>query len=75
MIFILFLLPLLILLFSFLVLYNAGRNLKEKLTIFLYNSENTGKGSSNLIIILRISFWVSLIICLWMIITIIRHKG
>ena len=50
MIFILFLLPLLILLFSFLVLFNAGRNLKEKFTVFLYNPENTGKGSSNLMI-------------------------
>jgi len=75
MILVLFLLPLLVLFFSFLVLSNAGRTFKEKLTIFLFNPENTGKGSSNLIIVLRISFWLSLFICLWMIISIIRHKG
>jgi len=71
----LFLVPLLLLLFSFLVLSNAGRNLKEKFTIFFVNPENTGKGSSNLIVLLRIIFWLSLFICLWMIISIIRHKG
>jgi len=71
----LFMVPLLMLTFSFLVLSNAGRSFKEKLTIFICNPENTGKGSSNLIIILRISFWLSLFICLWMIISIIRHKG
>ena len=71
----LFMIPLLMLIFSFLVLSNAGRSFKEKLTIFIFNPKNTGKGSSNLIIILRISFWLSLIICLWMIISIIRHRG
>ena len=70
-----FLVPLLILIFSFLVLSNAGRSFKEKLTIFIYNPENTGKGSSNLITVLRVSFWLSLFICVWMIISIIRHKG
>ena len=67
--------PFLLLLFSFLVLSNAGRSFKEKLTIFICNPENTGKGSSSLIMVLRISFWLSLFICLWMIISIIRHKG
>jgi hypothetical protein len=67
--------PFLLLLFSFLVLSNAGRNLKEKLTIFIYNPENTGKGSSNLIMVLRIIFWISLFICVRMIISIIRHQG
>ena len=71
----LFMVPFLLLLFSFLVLSNAGRSFKEKLTIFIFNPENTGKGSSNLIIVLRISFWLSLFICLWMIISIIRHRG
>lgn len=71
----LFMVPFLIFLFSFLVLSNAGRNPKEKLTIFICNPENTGKGSSNLIVVLRIIFWLSLFICLWMIISIIRHKG
>ena len=75
MIFILFLLPLLMLFFSFLVLSNTGRSFKEKLTIFIYNPGNTGKDSSNLIVVLRISFLLSLFICLWMIISIIRHKG
>ena len=71
----LLMIPFLMLLFSFLVLSNAGRSFKEKLTIFICNPENIGKGSSGLIIILRISFWLSLFICLWMIISIIRHKG
>ena len=31
-----FMMPFLLLLFSFLVLFNAGRNLKEKLTIFIF---------------------------------------
>ena len=71
----LFMIPLLTLIFSSLVLFNAGRNFKEKLTIFICNPENTGKKSTNLIMVLRISFWLSLFICLWGIISIIRHKG
>ena len=59
----LFMVPFLLLLFSFLVLSNAGRNLKEKLTIFIFNPENTGKGSSDLMTVLRIIFWISLFIC------------
>lgn len=70
-----FMVPFLLFLFSFLVLVNAGRNLKEKLTIFLVNPENTGEGSSDLMTALRAVFWVSLFICLWLIISIIRHKG
>ena len=71
----LFMVPFFLLLFSFLVLVNAGRNLKEKLTIFLFNPENTGKGSSDLMTVFRAVFWISLFICLWLIISIIRHKG
>jgi hypothetical protein len=71
----LFMVPFLLLLFSSLVLSNAGRSFKEKFIIFIYNPENTGKESSNLIVVLRIIFWLSLFICLWMIISIIRHKG
>jgi len=71
----LFMVPFFLLLFSFLVLSNTGRTLKEKFTIFIYNPENTGKGSSGLMTVLRGVFWVSLFICLWMIISIIRHKG
>lgn len=71
---ILLMVPFLLLIFSFLVLFNAGRSFKEKLTIFFYNPETTGKGSSNMIMILRISFWSFLFICVWMIISIIRHK-
>lgn len=72
---ILFTVPFLLLLFSFLVLSNAGRNLKEKLTVFLFNPKNTGKDSSGLMTVLRAVFWISLFICLWLIISIIRHKG
>ena len=71
----LFMVPFFLFLFSFLVLVNAGRNLKEKLTIFLFNPENTGKGSSDLMTVLRAVFWISLFICLWLIISITRHKG
>ncbi len=51
----LFMVPFLLLLFSFLVLSNAGRNLKEKLTIFLLNPEDADKRSSGMITALRIS--------------------
>jgi hypothetical protein len=71
---VLFLLPFLILLFSFLVLSYAGRNIKEKLTIFLYNPEDTGKDSSGLMNILRVSFWISFLVSSWIIIGIIRSK-
>jgi len=71
---VLFLLPFLILLFSFLVLTYAGRNIKEKLTILFYNPENTGKDSSGLMNVLRVSFWISLLLSSWIIIGIIRSK-
>jgi hypothetical protein len=74
MILILSLLPFLILLFSFLVLFNAGRNLKEKLTIFLLNPDDVPKGSSGLMAVLRIIFWISFFLSAWIIIGILRHK-
>jgi hypothetical protein len=75
MVLILFLIPFLTLIFSFLVLSYAGRNLKEKLTIFLFNPENDGKGSSDLIMVLRVVFWISLFLSAWIIIGTVRHKG
>lgn len=75
MIFILFLLPFLLLLFSFLVLSNAGRNLKEKLTIFIFNPEDASKGSSDLMTVLRIIFWISIFLSVWIITGLARHAG
>ena len=71
----LFMVPFLLLLFSFLVLSNAGRNLKEKLTIFIFNPEDAAKGSSGLMTVLRIIFWISLFLSVWIIISLVRHKG
>jgi len=71
----LFMVPFLLLLFSFLVLFNAGRNLKEKLTIFFFNPENTGKVSSGPMTVLRAVFWISFFVCLWLIVSMIRYKG
>jgi hypothetical protein len=64
-----------LLLFSFLVLSNAGRNLKEKLTIFLLNPENADKRSSGMITVLRAVFWISLFLSAWIIISLARHRG
>ncbi len=72
MILILFLVPFITLLFTALVLSYTGRNLKEKLTIFLYNPEDAGKGPPNMITVLRIGFWLSLFLSS---LVIIRHKG
>jgi len=69
-----FMVPFLLLVFSFLVLFNAGRNLKEKFTIFLLNPEDALKGSSGLMAVLRIIFWISLFLSAWIIIGILRYK-
>ncbi len=61
------LLPFLTLLFSALVLGNAGRNLKEKITLFFYSPEDTGKESAALIAALRFFFWISLLVSGWVI--------
>ncbi len=71
----LFLAPFLMLLFSFLVLSNAGRNFKEKFTIFLFNPENAGKGSSGTMTVLRIIFWLSLLLSGWVIAGLAWHAG
>jgi len=63
----LFMIPFLLLVFSFLVLFNAGRNLKEKLTIFILNPEDASKGSSGPISFLRMIFWISLFLSVWII--------
>ena len=75
MIFVLLAMPFLVLVFSILVLTNTGRNFKEKLTVFLYNPEDAGKGSSGLMTALRIGFWISLFLCIWILSGIIRHRG
>jgi hypothetical protein len=67
--------PFLLLLFSFLVLSYAGRNLKEKLTIFIFNPEDAPKGSSGLVTVLRIIFWISLFLSVWIITGLAGHAG
>ena len=71
----LFMIPFLLLVFSFLVLFNAGRNLKEKLTIFILNPEDASNGSSDPISFLRIIFWISLFLSVWIITGLAGHKG
>ena len=71
----LFMVPFLLFLFSFLVLSNAGRNLKEKLTIFIFNPEDASGGSSGPMTVLRIIFWISLFLCVWIITGLAGHKG
>jgi len=71
----LFMVPFLLLLFSFLVLSYTGRNLKEKLTIFIFNPEDASKGSSDLMTVLRIIFWVSLFLSVSIINGLAGHAG
>ncbi|MDH4231943.1 MAG: hypothetical protein OEW04_07915 [Nitrospirota bacterium] len=71
---VLFSIPFLVFLFSFLVLTYAGRNFREKFTILLYNPDDVGRDSSGLINVLRVSFWISFLVSSWIIIGIIRSK-
>jgi len=75
MILMLFLVPFLLLFFSSLVLFSATRGLKEKLTIFLFNPENSDKGSSDTIVVLRIIFWISLFLSIWITMGVILRRG
>jgi hypothetical protein len=72
MILVLGLLPFLTLLFSALVLGNAGRNLKEKITLFFFSPADTARESAKSIAALRFFFWVSLFVSAWMIYSIFR---
>ena len=71
----LFMVPFLLLLFSFLVLSYAGRNLKEKLTIFIFNPDDSTRGSSGMMTVLRIIFWISLFLSVWIITGLAGHAG
>jgi hypothetical protein len=71
----LFMVPFLLLLFSFLVLSNTGRNLKEKLTIFIFNPEDAPASSSGMMKVLRIIFWLSLFLSAWIITGLAGHAG
>lgn len=72
MILVLGLLPFLILLISALILGNAGRNYKEKITLFFFSPGDIDKESSALIAALRFFFWVSLLVSSWMIYRVLR---
>ena len=69
----LFMVPFLLFLFSFLVLSNAGRNFKEKLTILFFNPEDAPESSSGMITVLRIIFWISLFLSAWIIAGLAGH--
>ena len=72
MILVLGLLPFLTLLISALILGNAGRNYKEKITLFFFSPEDTDRESANLIAALRFFFWISLLVSAWMIYRVLR---
>ena len=59
------LLPFFVLLISTLVLGNAGRNPKEKVTLFFYSPRDVERDSANLLIFLRAAFWISLLLSAW----------
>ncbi len=67
MILVLGLLPFFIVLISALILGNAGRNSKEKVTLFFYTPGDVEKDSANLLIYLRAAFWISLFLSVWLI--------
>lgn len=72
MILVLGLLPFLTLLISALILGNAGRDHKEKLTLFFYSPEDTDKESYALIAALRFFFWISLLVSAWIVYGVLR---
>lgn len=72
MILVLGLLPFFTLLISALILGNAGRNYKEKITLFFFSPGDTDKESLTLINVLRFFFWLSLLASAWMIYALLR---
>ncbi|HSB31378.1 MAG TPA: hypothetical protein VLD55_07225 [Candidatus Sulfobium mesophilum] len=72
MILVLGLLPFFTLLISALILGNAGRNAREKITLFFYSPDDTDKDSSKLIAALRFCFWISLFVSVWMVYTVLK---
>ncbi len=68
MILVLGLLPFFIVLISALVLGNAGRNNKEKVTLFFYTPGDVDKDSVTLLLYLRAAFWISLFLSFWLIV-------
>ncbi len=73
MILVLGLLPFFTLLICAIILGNAGRNIKEKITLFFYSPDDVDKGSVNIIIGLRFFFWASLLLSAWMIYAALRY--
>lgn len=75
MVLILFLIPFLLFVISTLVLINAGRHPKEKITIFFITPENIDKDSSAIISIVRFIFWTSLIASVYIVHLIYSNRG
>jgi hypothetical protein len=66
MILVLGLLPFFVVLISALILGNAGRNWQEKITLFFCSPQDVERDSVNLLNILRVAFWVSLVLSSWL---------
>ena len=67
MILVLGLLPFFAVLISALVLGNAGRTPREKVSLFFRSPDDADKASSEIIKVLRVCFWISLVISIWMV--------
>lgn len=72
MVLVLGLLPFLVVVFTALVLGNAGRTSREKVSLFFRSPDDTDKASSDLIKLLRACFWISLSISIWIVSKIFR---
>ncbi len=67
MVLVLGLLPFLVVVFTALVLGNAGRTSREKVSLFFHSPGDTDKASSDIIKLLRVCFWISLIVSIWIV--------
>ncbi|MDA8431530.1 MAG: hypothetical protein M0Z60_01050 [Nitrospiraceae bacterium] len=67
MILVLGLLPFFGLLISMLIIGNAGRNPREKVTLFFHSPRDADSDSASLLLYIRAAFWISLSLSAWLI--------
>ncbi len=72
MILVLGLLPLLTLMVSAIIIGNAGRDYREKITLFFFSPGDTDKESATIIAVLRVLFWGSLLVSAWMVYAVLK---
>ncbi len=72
MILVLGLLPFLTLMVSAIIIGNAGRNYREKMTLFFFSPDDTDKESAAIISVLRVLFWASLLVSAWMVFAVLK---